>query len=118
MLEAPRAMKKAFAYATIAALLGIAVMLAPFLVIQNPTLIPTSAGERDTYGMVPQSLAPANTQAAAKQSESSAGITPNYPVDIMTVAFMLLISLAPAFIISILVKRNRSFRSEKMLLPT
>jgi hypothetical protein len=111
-------MKKTFAYATIAAFLGVAIMLAPFLMIQNPTLVPTSADERNTYGVTPESLAPANTQAAAKQSESAAGIAPNYPVDILTVAFILLISLAAAFTVSFYIRRNRSFRSEKALLPT
>jgi hypothetical protein len=106
-------MKRTFAYSAIAALLGVAIMLAPFLVIQNPTLVPTFAGERDTYGVTP-----ANTQAAAKQTESSAGIAPNYPVDIITVAFILLISITTAFAVSFYVKRNRFFRSEKMLLPT
>jgi hypothetical protein len=63
-------------------------------------------------------VTPANTQAAAKQTESLAGIAPNYPVDIITVAFMLLISLAAAFAVSFYVRRNRSFKSEKMLLHT
>jgi hypothetical protein len=111
-------MKKAFAYATIAALLGIAVMLAPFIVIQSPTLIPTSGSERDTYGMTPQNLVPVNTQAAAKQSESSAGVVPNYPVDAVTVALMLLFSLAVAFAAAFYSKRYRFLKSEKTLLPT
>jgi len=111
-------MKKTFAYATIAAMLGIAIMLAPFLVIQNLTLIPTSESERDTYGMIPQSLAPANTQAAAKQSESSAGVVPNYPVDAVTVTLMLLFSLAVAFTVAFYFRRYRFLKSEKMQLPT
>ena len=112
-------MKKALAYATIAAVLGVAIMLAPFLTI--PVVVPNFAGERDTYGLTPsppQSLAPANTQAAAKQSESYAGVVPNHPVDAMTVTLMLLFSMALAFAISFYVRRNRFLKSEQVPLPT
>jgi hypothetical protein len=112
-------MKKTFAYATIAALLGVAVMLAPFMIV--PSLVSELAGEGDTYRMPlapTQSLAPANTQAAAKQSESSAGVVPNYPVDALTVAMMLLFSLAVALTVSFYVRRYRFLKSKKMQLPT
>jgi hypothetical protein len=111
-------MKKTFAYATIAALLGVAIMLAPFFTV--PSLVSDLAGEGDTYRMPlapTQSLAPANTQAAAKQSESSAGVVPNYPVDAVTVALMILFSLAVAFGVAFYFRRYRFFRSEKMMLP-
>jgi len=114
-------MKKTFAYATIAALLGVAIMLAPFLIISIPAPIPNSTGEGDTYRMplAPvQGLAPANTQAAAKQSESSAGVVPNYPVDAVTVTLMLLFSLAVAFAVAFYFRRYRFLKSEKMQLPT
>jgi hypothetical protein len=114
-------MKKTFAYATIAALFGVAIMLAPFLIINIPTSIPNSTGEGDTYRsttLPTQSLVPANTQAAAKLSESSAGVVPNYPVDAVTVMLMLLFSLAVAFAVVFYFKRYRFLKSEKMLLPT
>ena len=112
-------MKKTFAYATIAALLGVAIMLAPFFTV--PSLVSDLAGEGDTYRMPlapTQSLAPANTQAAAKQSESSAGVVPNYPVDAVTVTLMLLFSLAVAFAVAFYFRRYHFLKSEKMLLPT
>ena len=111
-------MKKTFAYATIAALLGVAIMLAPFFTV--PSLDPTSQeGKGDAYGasaptLLPQSLAPANTQAEATRSELSAGITPNYPVDITTVIFMLLFSLAVAFSAYVYVRRSRFLKDKNM----
>ena len=110
-------MKKALAYATIAVLLGVAIMLAPFLTVNIPTSItnPTSGG--DTYRTLlspTQSLAPANTQAAAKQSESSAGVVPNYPVDAETVTLISLFSLALAFSAYVFVRRSHFLKEKNM----
>jgi len=108
-------MKKTFAYATLAALLGVALMLVPFLTV--PAVVQTQAGEGDTYrGLtpLPQSLAPANTQEAAKQSESSAGVIPNYPVDAVTVTLMLLISLVVAVSAYAYMKRSRFLKGSNM----
>jgi hypothetical protein len=108
-------MKKAFAYATIAALLGAVVMLAPFFTV--PTMVSNLSGEGDTYRMplLPtQSLTPTNTQAAAKQSELAAGIAPNYPADAMTVTLILLFSLAVAFSAYVYVRRGRFLKSKNV----
>lgn len=109
-------MKKTFAFAVFAAVLGIAIMLAPFLTISTsvPNAQISEAG--DTYRTIalPQSLAPTNTQAAAKQSESSAGIAPNYPVDAVTVTMMLLFSLTVAVSAYFYVRRSRFLKSRNM----
>ncbi len=92
-------MKRTLAYATIAVILGVAIMLAPLLTLPNVT--PSNQrNQGSTYGAptaLPGSLTPSNTQAEAKQSESSAGILPNYPANILTIALMILTSLAVAF---------------------
>jgi len=109
-------MKKAFAYAVFAAVLGIAVMLAPIL----PSLIvstSTSAqtGGEDTFGRSPspQSFAQ-ETQSITKNNEASQGVVPNYPVDTMTVTMMLLLSLAVAVSAYFYVRRSRFLKNRNM----
>lgn len=98
-------MKKAFAYATLAAVLGIAVMLAPLIPsLTFSTSTSTQTGGEDKYE---RSLSPQSFGAIAKESESSAGIVPNYPVDAMTVMLMLLFSLAIAFVVSLYLRHSR-----------
>ncbi len=112
-------MKKTFAFATIAAVLGVVVMLAPFLIVPASVRSPQTSEGGDTYrasAPLPQSLAPTNTQAVAKQSESSAGIAPNYPVDAVTVTMMLLFSLAVAVSAYFYVRRSRFLKSRNMSL--
>jgi len=107
-------MKKAFAYATVAALLGVVIMLAPFLTV--PAVVPaTQEGKGDFYGPPTQRLAPANTQAEATQSELAAGVTPNYPVDVVTLTLILLLSLSVAFSAYVYARRNQSLANEKIL---
>jgi ABC-type phosphate transport system permease subunit len=116
-MEAHGTMKKTFAYAIIAALFGVAVMLVPFFTV--PSLVSELSGEGNTYRtpLSPtQSLAPANTQAAAKQSELSAGVVPNYPVDALTVTLIVLFSLAVAFSAYVYRRRSRFLRGKNMRL--
>jgi len=110
-------MKKAFAYATIAAVLGVVVMLAPFLTIPTSVQNAQTSEGGDTYrtsAPLPQSLAPTSTQAVAKQSESSAGIVPNYPVDTMAVTLILFFSLAVAVSAYFCVRRSRFLKSRNV----
>jgi len=113
-VEAHGRMKKSFAYATIAAFLGVVIMLAPFLIV--PAVVPaTQEGKGDFYGPPTQRLAPANTQAEATQSELAAGVTPNYPVDVVTLTLILLLSLSVAFSAYVYARRNQSLANEKIL---
>jgi hypothetical protein len=96
-------MKKAFAYAAIAVLLGATIVLSPFLVV--PTFTPM---ESDTYREQPspQNFAPENLKTWSAESESSAGVTPHYPRDALSVGLMLTFSLIFAFIVSSQLKKS------------
>lgn len=110
-------MKKTLAYATVAVILGITIMLAPLLIITFPATGSAAQRGENTYGApqsIPRSLSPATTQAEAKQSESSAGIVPNYPVNILTIALMILTSLAVAFSAYFYVRHHRLLKNGNM----
>jgi len=97
-------MKKSLTYATIvtvAVLFGAAVMLTPFLAF------PISI-EMDTYTeqLPARNLTPENLQALSAKSESSAGVTPNYPMDAISVGLVLTISLISALIVSSKLRKN------------
>lgn len=87
-------MKKVLIYATIAVLLGVALMLAPFLAF--PVRI-----EMDTYTeKIPtKNFSPENSRVWSASSEPSAGVIPHYPMDAISVGLMLTFSLVFAFIV-------------------
>jgi len=94
-------MKKSLTYATIAVLLGVALMLAPFWAF--PVQIRT-----DTYTepLSPRTLTQENLKELPSKSESSAGVTPNYPMDTIAAGLMLTLSLVFAFTVSSQLKKR------------
>jgi len=98
----PKIMKKSIAYATIAVLLGVALMFAPFLAL--PIYI-----ERETYAeqLTQGKLAPENFRTLSAESESFAGVTPNYPTDALSFGLILTFSLAFALIVSLKLREKR-----------
>jgi len=93
--------KKSLTYATVAVLLGVVMMLAPFLSFSSHV-------EVDTYGeqVAPRNFAPERWQELSAKSEVSAGVTPHYPVDAIFVGLMLTFSLVFAFIVSSQLKKG------------
>jgi len=96
-------MKKSVAYATIAVLLGVALMFAPFLAL--PIYI-----ERETYAeqLAQGKAAPESFRTLSAESESFAGVTPNYPTDALSVGLMLTFSLAFALTVLLKLKRKEA----------
>jgi len=95
-------MKKSLTYATIAVLLGIALMLAP------PFWAFPAQIKMDTYTeqLPPRNFTPENSRAWSEKSESSAGVMPHYPMDAISVGLMLTFSLIFAFIVSSQLKKR------------
>jgi hypothetical protein len=96
-------MKKAFAYAAIAVVLGVALMFTPFAFFTTESYdeAPISLPEQPSPERLINTL-----KESTFNSERSAGITPNYPLDAISVGIMLLFSLALAFTFSLLLKRK------------
>lgn len=96
-------MKKSLTYATIAVLLGVALMFAPFLTL------PTGV-QRDTYAeqLAQGKVTPENFRTLSAESESFAGVTPNHPSDALSVGLMLTFSLAFALIASLQFKKKEA----------
>ena len=98
-------MNKSLAYAAIAMILGVGVMLAPFLAVPTPS---TSFGGNTYEAPLTQpQRALEGLDKKAEASESAAGVIPNYPVDAISVSLMLLFSLAFALGVSLFLKRTR-----------
>ena len=97
-------MNKSLAYAVIAMILGVGVMLAPLLAV--PTRSTPSAGNTYEEPLSPQ-RALVDLENKAGASESAAGVVPNYPVDAISVSLIFLFSLAFALGFSLFLKRTR-----------
>lgn len=97
-------MNKSLAYAAIAMILGVGVMLAPLLAAPTPST--PSAGNAYEAPISPQ-RALVDLENKAGASESAAGVIPNYPVDAISVSLILLFSLAFALGVSLFLKRTR-----------
>jgi len=108
---------KSLAYVASAVILGVFVMLAPFIAVPPPS----TSTEGNSYE------APASPQRAlqglegldkaVERSESAAGVFPNTPVDFISVCLVFLFSSVFALCVSFLFKRsvlflrNRNLRS-------
>ena len=96
-------MKKTFAYSSIAIVLGIFVMLAPFLAVPTPST--PFAGNTYEAPLSPQ-RALVDLEKKAEASESAAGVITNYPVDAISVSLMFLFSIAFALGVSLFLKKT------------
>jgi hypothetical protein len=97
-------MKKTLAYSSIAVVLGVLVMLAPFLTVPTPAT--SFTGNTYEAPLSPQ-RALVDLENKAEASESAAGVIPNYPVDAISVSLVLLFSLAFALGVSLFLKKMR-----------
>lgn len=97
-------MNKSLAYAAIAMILGVGVMLAPLLALPTPST--PSAGNAYEAPLSPQ-RALVDLEKKAEASESAAGVIPNYPVDAISVSLILLFSIALALGVSRFLKKMR-----------
>jgi len=97
-------MKKSLVYITFAVLLGVALMFAPFLA--SPVQIEMNTQKEPLPTFSPRNLTPENMQAMSAGSESSAGVTPHYPMDAVSAGLMLTFSLIFAFIVSSQLKKR------------
>lgn len=86
-------MKKILAYASVAVLLGVVTMLAPFaLFVSEMGSIEMDAQAERSYPLEPQFM-----QKAPSKTEQAYGIPPaTYPQDVLFIAFMLTLSLVLA----------------------
>ena len=95
---------KSLAYVAIAVILGVFVMLAPFLAVPTPSKS-SADNSYEEWGLSPQrSLEGLDKKTEA--SESAAGVVPNHPVDFISVCLMFLFSSAFALSVSFLLKRS------------
>ena len=97
-------MNKSLAYAAIAMILGVGVMLAPFLAVPTPST--PFAGNTYEAPLSPQ-RALVDLEKKAEASESAAGVISNYPVDAISISLMLLFSIAFALGVSLFLKKMR-----------
>ena len=97
-------MNKSLAYAAIAMILGVAVMIAPFLALPTPS---TSFGGNTYEAPLSPQRALVDLEKKTEASESAAGVIPNYPVDAISVSLMFLFSLASALGVFLFLKKTR-----------
>ncbi len=108
-------MKKVLAYTFAAVLLGVVTMLAPPVLLVSEiyaqagrTLSPSTSEYMPKYPLTPDF----NLQEAPIITEHAYGITPaTYPLDFLSIAFMLTISIVVALGVMRYSKRKAAFRT-------